>query len=256
MQKTMTMTKQKYKSPFKKLVAVLLLLLRACLTASGQYVLTGKVVYERKVNVHAQYEGNEWFDRFKADVPKFNSTDFLLMFDSGRTMYRPAHEIENTNRWANTPANENVVYTDFNTGNVAALKMIFETKFLVKDTVRALTWKEKPEIRTIAGHACHKAVSVICDSVFVVAFYAEDIPVSGGPELFGGLPGLILELAVPRLHTTWVATKIDRLSSDDLPFKQPEKGKKVTNQQLQESIKESFKDWGKNAGRYVWWTTL
>ena len=36
----------------------------------------------------------------------------------------------------------------------------------------------------------------MCDTVYVVAFYTEDIPVSGGPEMFGGLPGMILELTV------------------------------------------------------------
>ena len=29
----------------------------------------------------------------------------------------------------------------------------------------------------------------------VVAFYKDDIPVSGGPESFNGLPGMILQVA-------------------------------------------------------------
>jgi hypothetical protein len=36
----------------------------------GQYLLAGKVEYERKVNVHAQYEGSEWFERYKSEVAK------------------------------------------------------------------------------------------------------------------------------------------------------------------------------------------
>ena len=222
----------------------------------GQYLLAGKVEYERKVNVHAQYEGSEWFERYKSEVAKFNSTYFNLYFDTSRVMYKPGREVDNPNRWGTGPSNENIVCTDLAAKRVVALKTIYETKFLVQDSMRHLLWKEKPEIRTIAGHQCHKAVAIICDSVYVVAFYAEDIPISGGPEMFGGLPGLILELAVPRLHTTWVATTIEQVTPTTADFKAPEKGKKVNSKELQESIRESFKDWGKNASLYVWWTVL
>lgn len=224
----------------------------------AQFVMSGKVEYERKMNVHAQMEGNDWFEKFKSNVPKFNSTYFDMIFDTGRTLYKPGREVETTTKpfWgASSPASENIVYNSLAAKKVTALKAIYETKFLVQDSMRKIDWKEKDGIRTIAGHQCHKAVGIICDSVYVIAFYAEDIPVSSGPEMFGGLPGLILELAIPRLHTTWTANKIDLLTEKD-EFKIPEKGKKVSTKELQESIKASFSDWGKNATRYVWWTVI
>jgi GLPGLI family protein len=236
---------------------LVLLLLAFPIAARAQYLFTGKVEYERKVNVHAQYEGSEWFERYKSTVAKFNVTYFDLFFDTARVIYKPGRKVESENTWGTGPANENIVYTNLPIKKVTALKAIYEANFLVEDSMRQLKWKERQEIRTIAGHKCHKAVAIICDSVYVVAFYAEDIPVAAGPEMFGSLPGLILELAVPRLHTTWNATKIEPITPTDADFKVTEKkAKKVNVQQLQDRLKDSFKDWGKNANRYMWWTML
>ena len=46
------------------------------------------------------------------------------------------------------------------------------------------------------------------DSIYIVAFFAEKKSVSGGPESFSGLPGMILELALPHDNIIWRATKV------------------------------------------------
>ena len=243
-----------------KNILVILILVMCCATANAQFIMSGKIEYERKINVLAQVEemdDNEFIQRFKAQLPKFTSSYFDLVFDAVRCGYKPGRETEHPLKmFGSGPATENVVYTDFTSRHVKSLKTVYEQKYLVQDTLRKLDWKEKDEIRMIAGYKCRKAVSIICDTVYVVAFYAEDIPVSGGPEMFGGLPGMILELAVPRLHTTWVATKVEQKVPPDTEYVIPEKGKKVTQKELNEKIKDSFKDWGKSASRNVWWVAL
>ncbi len=225
-------------------------------TANAQFMLGGKIEFERKTNTHALNEGSEWFERIKGEIPKFNTLYYDMVFDTAKTYYKPGREVETPNGWGKGAASENIVYTELRAQKVTALKAIYESKFLVQDSMRKLAWKEKTEVRTILGHQCHKAVSIICDSVYVVAFYAEDIPVSGGPEMFGGLPGMILELAVPRLHTTWTATKIELTTLTDADFVMPQKGKKVTQKELIASLKESFTDWGKWAANNMWWCSL
>ena len=121
---------------------------------------------------------------------------------------------------------------------------------------RKIEWKISDEIRTIANYKCRKAVGKIFDSVYVVAFYTEDIMVSGGPEMFSGLPGMILQLAIPRMHTTWVAQKIDMVKPKDTDFTTSDKGKKTTQKELYETLKTSFKDWGKYADKNLWWTLI
>ena len=242
---------------------LLLFSLTATVAASGQYTLSGKIEYEKKISVHAVMkdygdDNNSWYEKFKATTPKFNSTYFDLIFDTARCIYKPGKEVENTKNAfnGNGPASDNIVLTDLTTGKVKAVKQVYEQKFFVQDSLRKMDWRLKDELRIIANYKCRKAVGIICDSVYVVAFYAEDIIASGGPEMFGGLPGMILELAIPRLHTTWTADKIELLTPADADFTIPEKGKKVTEKQLYETIQSSLKDWGKWGSRYIWWTVL
>jgi len=246
----------------KKLLLITNVLLAIAVTAHAQFNTMGKIEYERRVNVYAQMaemENSEWFDRIKSQIPKFSSSYFDLVFDTARSLYKPGREVEANaamKMFGGGPATENIVYTEFAPKKVTALKTVFEQKFLVQDSMRKIAWEEKDEIRTIAGFKCHKAVSRICDSVYVVAFYTEDIMVSGGPEMFGGLPGMILELAIPRLHTTWTADKFEIMVPASTDFVVPDKGKKVTEQTLYETVKTSFKDWGKMAPRNIWWSVL
>jgi GLPGLI family protein len=246
----------------KRLILIPTFLLCLATTTKAQFTISGKIEYERKVNVYAQMaemENNDWFERIKSQIPKFSSTYFDLIFDTARSLYKPGKEVETNNMlkmFGGGPAMENVVYTDFNAKKVTANKKVYEQKFLVQDSMRKIDWVVKDDIRTIANFKCHKAVGRICDSVYVVAFYTEDIIVSGGPEMFGGLPGMILELAIPRLHTTWVADKVEEIVPKETDFVVPEKGKKVSEQELGETVRSSFKDWGKMASRNIWWTVL
>ena len=224
----------------------------------AQMVLSGTVEYERKMNVHAMNEGNSWFEKWKSKVPKFHSTYYTLIFDTGKSYFcaKPDNSNEGQNWWEETPAQANEVYTQFSTGRVTALKTIYEKKFLIADSIRETVWKEKNEVRIIAGYTCHKAVSIICDSVYVVAFYADDLPATGGPEMFAGLPGLILELAVPRLHTIWTAIKVTPGSPPPADFKIPTKGKLTKQADFFAQLKSSFKDWGADAAISFWWCAL
>jgi GLPGLI family protein len=245
----------------RQLMIILSLLL--CMTPGvhAQYTLTGKIEYERKINVWgivADYNEKNWLENVKSSTPQFHTSYFDMYFDRTRSIYKPGREVEGSapQTWNIGPAKENIVFSDFNTGKVKAQKQVYEQKFIVEDSLRQMVWKEKDEIRTIANYKCRKAVGIICDSVYVVAFYAEDIPAAAGPEMFGGLPGMILQLAIPRLHTTWTATKVEIIQVKDADFSMPDKGKKVDQKGLYETIQSSLKDWGKWGTKYIYWTVL
>lgn len=83
-----------------------------------------------------------------------------------------------------------------------------QDKLKISSPLQKVEWKYTDEIRNIAGYDCRRANAIIRDSIYVVAFYAEEIPVPTGPESFHGLPGMILGLAIPSEHITWFATKV------------------------------------------------
>jgi GLPGLI family protein len=246
----------------KKIFMVYALLISA-FSSTAQFTVQGKIEYEKKVNMQRILDDMDddqkrWMENFKSQIPKFVVSYFDLYFTTSKTIYKPGREAENQLKlwFAQSPASDNIVFTDLKAEKVKAKKQVFETKFLVEDTMRRMEWKITDEIRTIANYKCRKAVGKMFDSVYVVAFYTEDIIASGGPEMFSGLPGMILEVAVPRLNTTWIATKIELTQPKETDFTVPEKGKKTTQKELQLTLKESFKDWGKYADKNVWWTLL
>lgn len=238
------------------------LLIFSVLSAVAQpagYTFTGRIEYERKINIHRQMEGEEWYAQFKDKVPKFHSNYFDLLFAQTKTLYKPGREVENPNPFAARlagPASANVVFTDLSTHRASALKEIFEDKYLIEDSIRKTPWKILDEVRTIAGYSCRKAVTRMFDSVVIVAFYTDAIPVSGGPESFAGLPGMILEVAIPRLNATWIANKVELTSPDAAALTAPTKGKKTDTKGLVTTLQVSLKDWGKWAARNVWWCVI
>ncbi len=90
------------------------------------------------------------------------------------------------------------------------------------------------------------------DSVFVVAFYTDQIVPGGGPESFTGLPGMILGLAIPRMNTTWFATKLELVTVGPSDLAPPKKGKKTNQASLRNQLKQSMKDWGKWGDKNIW----
>ncbi len=241
----------------------ILIVMLLSISAVAQHTYQGTIEYERKTNLKRviddmDEENREWIDRIRSKLPKHNIRYYNLAFTNKHSYYQEGKEPEdNRFSWVGrSPANDNIVYTDFATKRVTAKKHIYEEKFLVKDSMRQIEWKIMDEIRMIANYKCRKAVGVMCDSVYIVAFYTDDIIASGGPEMFGGLPGMILEIAVPRLHTTWIATNVNVNSPDEREFKVPKKGKEVTQEEMNKILSQSLERWGDYAHKVVWWSML
>jgi GLPGLI family protein len=233
----------------------------------GQFIGNGVITFERQTNLKMsmKYEweddGNDvssWRAAMLEKMPKYQTSYFTLSFNEQKCEYAFDRDDEaKLPMWGGKgPARENRVVTDFITKTFTSEKEIYETKFIVKDSLTAFKWKILDEIREIAGYPCRKATTVICDSVVVVAFYTDQIMVSGGPETFNGLPGMILGLAIPRLYTTWYATKVDLVPFDDTTIKAPKKGKTVNSAEMIKSIGERLSEWGSYGTTTLWWASL
>ncbi|GAB3756624.1 GLPGLI family protein [Spirosoma pomorum] len=62
-----------------------------------------------------------------------------------------------------------------------------------------LQWQLSAEQDSIAGFACTKATTTYAGRTYN-AWFAPDIPISDGPYVFSGLPGLIVKLSDSRNH--------------------------------------------------------
>jgi GLPGLI family protein len=124
--------------------------------------------------------------------------------------------------------------------------------YLINDSIRKIDWKMGSEMRNIAGFNCRKAVGKVLDSIIVIAFYAEEIVSAGGPESFAGLPGMILGVAIPKMHTTWYATKVQVIEPKPVELAAPKKGKKMQAIDFSTKLNDLLKNYGPELKRMQW----
>jgi GLPGLI family protein len=239
----------------KKIIFILSICFSSHISFSQQqFIVKGKIEFEKKTNLHKQLEGDSWGETIKKSIPVYKTDYFDLYFSGDKTLYKPGKEVpgQKIPDFMNGPAYDNVVFNNIHEQKFSSQKAVFESTFLVQDSLRKMNWKITPDTRTIAGFECRKATTIIMDSVFVVAFYTDQIVTPGGPESFTGLPGMILGLALPRLNITWFATKLQLIDVKDIDAMAPTKGKKTNVADLRNQLKTSMKNWGPRADRFIW----
>ena len=224
------------------------------------FISHGRVEFQRSVNVYAQMqqamdEGDEsWVDLMKKMSSHFRTSYFDLYFTGNKSLYKPGRESDDKQSnfffWQ-PPAQDNTVFSDLEAKKGISRKNVFEQGFLVEDSLRPIKWKITDETRNIAGFNCRRANAIIMDSIYVVAFYTDEILAEGGPESFTGLPGMILGVSLPHEHISWFATKVESVNVSEAQVAPPIKGKKVNNTALLQSIQPSMKDWGKSGRQYI-----
>jgi GLPGLI family protein len=230
-------------------------LLFAVISGYGQqphFISEGRIEFEKKLNLYSQFgDDDSWAAEMKRSMPQFKVTYFDLWFSDNKTLFKPGRENPDNNKIWEQPAENNIVYSDLDKHAAISQKAVFEKVFLINDSTRNIQWKLTDEKRSIAGFECRRANAVIMDSIYIVAFYTDEIATTGGPESFSGLPGMILGLAIPHEHVTWFATKLYAVPVKESDFKIPTKGTKTTNAALKDNLRASLKEWGKWGERYI-----
>jgi GLPGLI family protein len=224
------------------------------------FTTSGVIEFEKTANMYAIFKkdinkDNESFlqpafEAYKKNQPQFKKLKSTLSFSDNKTLFAPIEdEGGNGGFWGNDAMvkQNNTTFTDFNTHTLTSQKSVFEATFLLKDSTKKIRWKITDETREIAGFTCRRANALILDTVYVVAFYTDKIPVSGGPESFNGLPGMILGVALPHENITWFATKVTDITVEPKALTPPKKGKPVNFKQLHDILMGAMKDWGNYA---------
>lgn len=138
-----------------------------------------------------------------------------------------------------------VTLSNFKTKEYSRFNDIIGQKIIIQDTVKTVKWRITDEYREIAGYNCRRANGLTSDSVYVIGYYANEIPINGGPESINGLPGLILGLVVPSQHVSFFATKVeiaDQIVLDKKPFEN-QKTKRMTRADMAKQFTETLSNW-------------
>lgn len=209
------------------------------------FVTRAKIEFEKKINIRRSLAGQNMPQQTKEEFPDFLVSYYDLIFTEGASIYKAGRDNEADNQSVRplffSPKSKSIYYTNFATSQVVVKNVLMQEEFLFEDSIPPIKWKIGKEIRKIAGYECRKAIGRIFDSVYLVAFYAEELVVKGGPEGIQGLPGMILGLAIPRHNTTWFATKVELAEIDESVIAAPGiKGKKPTTEEMKRKLIKLF----------------
>lgn len=73
-------------------------------------------------------------------------------------------------------------------------KNVKDDIYIIKTALHPFRWKLINQTKNINSISCKKAIAIDDEGNEIEAWYTEDIAISNGPAIYGGLPGLIIQL--------------------------------------------------------------
>lgn len=235
------------------LTIILFVVLGLQSNAQEIFIKKGKIEFEKKENLHKMIEGESWLENFKDKIPQYRTTYFNLYFNENKTLFEKAKDSdEKIPFFSDDKSIDDIVFSDLQKQVFSKKQHVFEETFLLSDSIRKIDWRITNDTREIAGFECRKAVGKILDSVYIIAFYTDQITVSGGPLSYCNLPGMILGIAIPRCNLTLFATKLELIEPKPEKLTTPTgKMKKTDYKTLQVTLQKAISDWGSYGRKYI-----
>ncbi|MCH2233326.1 MAG: GLPGLI family protein [Crocinitomicaceae bacterium] len=224
------------------------------LTAQVQAQITGEALYTTTINMHMGLPNNEKGQRMKEWIPEFQEFNTKLIFSTTQTLYKNIHEDvppdldeeQKKSYWMKrrmAPPND-VIFCDLEEGTTVATKEFMDKTFLIKDTLNLASWKITGEQQEFAGMNCLKAsyIPEEGDTTTIDVWFTPEIPISSGPEGFGGLPGLIVHLNMNEGQKIIALTSLIQREIEKGEIEEPTKGKVMTLEEFEEMRKKKMEE--------------
>jgi len=215
----------------------------------------GQIIYLEETKLEINLENSD-MEHIKSMLPASRKKSMELLFNSSASIYKDYEHVNANDDHGDlhftsedggmqvkimTMRGENEFYKDLLENRTVEQREFMTKKFLIKDEIKNYDWKLTGENKTILGYVCQQAVWKD-DSKEVTAWFAPQITVSSGPESFGKLPGLILEVNVDDGKKLITASEINLQEIDSKELHEPVKGKVVTREEFREIVTEKMKE--------------
>jgi GLPGLI family protein len=139
---------------------------------------------------------------------------------------------------------EYYIYRDFGSNRIHDIIKLLGKVYIIEDTLVPQGWKILNDMKEVCGHICMNASwTDTIKNKKVIAWYALDIPLSGGPDRYCGLPGLILEVNVNNGALIMTADRIEyKDPGEAMNFPAKIKGKHIKEADYIAKIKKYIAD--------------
>ncbi|AXT19012.1 GLPGLI family protein [Flavobacteriaceae bacterium AU392] len=217
-------------------------------------------------------------EKIMAALKKGSQQTYTLEFDKTQSIYKKEEKLAapqpnsgNFNIAINFSGGiGDVLYKNTKENRYTSANESYSKLFLVKDKLQEHDWKLEKETKNIGEYTCFKATKTFTrtvnvssftsfstndknkeekenkepetreEEVTITAWYTPQIPVSTGPNIYHGLPGLILEINDGR--TTTICSKIVLNPKNKIEIKEPKKGKKVSQAEFDKIMEKKRKE--------------
>lgn len=222
----------------------------------------GIAIYQKlKIMDYSVYEKNpdkRQLNAIKNLNKKNNTRHYKLTFNSRASIYKESATLKNQTSF-------DKIHKNIKTKNYLEQIELYGKWFSIKDPLINFKWKTTSETKRIGKHLCYKAIGefsyipksstnysalgkaidTTSQKTSIEAWYTLDVPVNHGPDIFWGLPGLILELHQGDIK--FVCTEITLYKKDQEEINLPKKGTEITRKKFEilrnKKIKERNKMW-------------
>jgi GLPGLI family protein len=220
------------------------------LPASGN---SGTIVYEQVVKLEIKLEGES--AQFANNFPKERKSQKILRFNAESSLYenKPTEEDQTMKSESGGTVMirmvepDNKVFTNLTENKQIEKREFMTREFLIETALNPSEWKLTGKQKIIMNYPCQEAVKETKDGK-TSAWFTPVIPVSAGPGVHNGLPGLVLAVDVNDGKQTLNAISIDLNPVADNTIVKPEKGKKVSREEFDKIVEEKMKEMGGQGG--------
>lgn len=215
----------------------------------------GKVGYEVVTRLDIKLEGDA--GQFSDLLPKENKSIKDLCFNAAASLYSNSKEegasmdevAGSGEAMIKLEINEpdDLLYRNLETMEQVEQREFMTRTFLIREKYPKQAWKLTGRQKMILDFPCQEA-ELESDDDTVTAWFTPTIPVSVGPDRFGGLPGLILSVDENNGQRVITARSVEFTDPAKVDLEIPKKGKKVSRSEFNAIVAEKKKEMGTDQG--------
>ncbi len=227
----------------------------------------GKAVYKAHSKVKVTVKGNPTLQKQLEDqMRKRSQKTYFLYFTPTESIYEQEAQLDaNTSNFSGVRvmtggSSKDKLYKNIKEQHFVEQKDFFGKTFLIADSLEMPQWELTDEQKSIGQYQCYKATwkqerttdklnpetgkfETKKEDFVTTVWYTPDIPVSNGPKMYYGLPGLILEVQYGK--TTIACIEVVMNNNEKIIIEAPSKGKKVNQKEFDEMRDKKIKEMNK-----------
>jgi len=214
----------------------------------------------------------EMMKQIEDAIKSASERTFFLEFTKDESLYTSEEKLDQPTQGSNISISHSPVklYKNLKDNYSLSENEELDKPFLIKDTLHTSDWQLSTESKQIGNYIVYKATKVVKqkkhfsdskeeteekssdllsmidkepEDLIYTAWYTPQIPIANGPEKFGGLPGLILELHSNNM--VYLCSEIVLNPKKNIEIKIP-KGKIISQTEHDEKVKKMYENLQQN----------